>query len=1378
MFLYIIIKRGKKQVSGKKTKAINDYGASLEYDLMKYKLTSEALGIALWDMDVVEGDPVNPNNKFTWSHEFRQMLGFSDEADFPNILSSWSGRLHPEDQKRTLDAFEAHMTDRTGKIPYDLEYRLMLKNGEYRHFRAFGTTMRDSNGTPLRVAGALQDIHDKKMQNELIAKANEQNELQLTQISMVVKAAKIGLWDMWIVEGDPVNPTNTFTWSDDFRHLLGFTNEDDFPNVTSSWENQIHPDDRSLVMDSFEKHILDKSGATPYDLEYRMFMKNGECIYVRDFGNTIRDENGNAIRVAGALEDITERRLMQETLKKALEESNKARDFTTNILNKSDAMIYVTDLETDELLFITDYMKQQFGIEGDVTGQPCYKVLQKGMNERCDFCPCRQLDKEPDKVVVWEERNTLTNCYYLNTDRYIDWPGGKKVHIQFVVDLTEIKEVQEKLEQREKKLEALNKMAAILLSQENESFDETMGRGLKPITEAAGVDRIAIYKLLDKESAQLGQVYLWYGKTIPLEDELIMLPQNPPVIRWTEQLLNGISINENVSKLPEDAAEFLSLFGVKAIYFVPIFIKGEFWGVVTLEDHTDYRYFDDDILNLMQSAAHLCANTFIRAEMEREIAIVEERTKLMLDSSPIGCNIWDQNLNLIDCNEAIVSLFGLKSKQEYLKRFFEYSPEYQPDGKHSSNEAENHVRRAFAKDGSITFEWMHRKADGTPLPTEITLVRVNYGNGYVVAGYTRDLRAEKQMVEHAQMLLNATPLCCQLWDRNYRMIDCNDEAVKLFGMKDKQEFLEDFFKFSPEYQLNGRRTDELVVELLDEAFAKGRGTFSWVYRMLDGALMPAEGVLTRIKYKDDYAVAVYTRDMREHNRMMEDIEYRDNLLLALNQAAFFLFDSDLKSFENDLYRSMGIIAEAIKADRVYIGKNNMVGGRLCYTQLYEWTEGAEPQQGNMFTADFPYGDISTEWEELLSKGLCVNSLLRDMSTKEQAIFSPQGILSIIVAPIFIKNKFWGIVGFDDCHSERIFMKEEESILRSSGLLFVNALLRNEMMQNILDTSVQLESALKEANASSKAKGDFLSNMSHEMRTPMNAIIGMTVIGKNAKDIDQKNHALNKIGDASSHLLGVINDVLDMAKIEADKLELSSVEYNFEKMLQKVVTVISFRVDEKRQRLTVNIDDGIPRFLIGDDQRLAQVVTNLLSNAVKFTPEEGSIRLEAFFAGEQNGICEVRIEVTDSGIGISPEQHNKIFQAFEQAESGTSRNYGGTGLGLVISKRIVELMDGNIRLESELGKGAKFIFTVKAGRGKKSPCSLLAPGVNWENIRIIVIDDMIETRNQFEDIFSQLGIRCDVAADGQEALNIIEERGEYDIYFIDWRMPVMDGIELT
>ena len=343
---------------------------------------------------------------------------------------------------------------------------------------------------------------------------------------------------------------------------------------------------------------------------------------------------------------------------------------------------------------------------------------------------------------------------------------------------------------------------------------------------------------------------------------------------------------------------------------------------------------------------------------------------------------------------------------------------------------------------------------------------------------------------------------------------------------------------------------------------------------------------------------------------------------------------------------------------------------------------------------------------------------------------------------------------------------------------------NKMMDDMSALNAHSAEMLKLAQEASRAKSDFLSNMSHEMRTPMNAIIGMTAIGKNAGDIERKDYAFGKIEDASTHLLGVINDILDMSKIEANKLDLVPVEFNFEKMLRKVVNVINFKVDEKNQNLTVHIDKNIPPFLIGDDQRLAQVIANLLSNAVKFTPATGTILVEASLEPEESGeaaadgTCMVKIMVQDTGIGISREQQAKLFSSFQQAESNISRKFGGTGLGLAISKRIVEMMNGRIWVESALGKGASFIFTVRLRKGSGVKESLLRPGINWDTVRTLVVDDEQDVRDYFFDIAGRLGIKCDTAAGGSEALSLIKEKGAYDVYFVDWKMPGMNGIELS
>jgi CheY-like chemotaxis protein len=239
-----------------------------------------------------------------------------------------------------------------------------------------------------------------------------------------------------------------------------------------------------------------------------------------------------------------------------------------------------------------------------------------------------------------------------------------------------------------------------------------------------------------------------------------------------------------------------------------------------------------------------------------------------------------------------------------------------------------------------------------------------------------------------------------------------------------------------------------------------------------------------------------------------------------------------------------------------------------------------------------------------------------------------------------------------------------------------------------------------------------------------------------------------------------------------------VEFEFEKMLRKVSDVIMFRADEKKLKFMVRIDRNIPNSLIADDQRIAQVITNLLSNAVKFTPEGGSIKLNAAFVREEDNIVTLRFDVRDSGIGISAEQQAHLFKSFQQAESGTTRKFGGTGLGLVISKRIAEMMGGEIRIESELGKGAAFIFTIKAERGKGEYPYPAVTGLNLSNLRVLAVDDMPEARDFFEDVAQRFNFSCDVAASGKEALELVSKNGLYDIYFIDWKMPGMDGLELA
>ena len=325
----------------------------------------------------------------------------------------------------------------------------------------------------------------------------------------------------------------------------------------------------------------------------------------------------------------------------------------------------------------------------------------------------------------------------------------------------------------------------------------------------------------------------------------------------------------------------------------------------------------------------------------------------------------------------------------------------------------------------------------------------------------------------------------------------------------------------------------------------------------------------------------------------------------------------------------------------------------------------------------------------------------------------------------------------------------------------------------------LNDALIQANLASRAKSEFLANMSHEMRTPLNAVIGMTAIAKGSADLERKEYCLTKIEEASTHLLGVINDVLDYSKIEAAKFKLEDNEFNFEKMLQKVCDVIIFKVAEKKLVFNVSIDLDIPPLLIGDDQHVAQVVANFLSNAVKFTPENGSITLSARLEGERGDAVMIRVEVADTGICIADEQKERLFHSFEQADNTITKRFGGTGLGLAISKHIVEMMGGEITVESEPGKGSIFGFAapftrspgLKAGDGASS-------AADWHELRILAVDSDPLILEALTALMLHLGVACDTAVDSAGALALVNEGNIYDVCFVDFYMPGPNGAELT
>jgi PAS domain S-box-containing protein len=1317
------------------------------------------------------------------------------------------------------------------------------------------------------------------------------------------------------------------------------------------------------------------------------------------------------------------------------------------ILNSIDSYIYVSIPNTGELLFVNDCMKKAYNIQGDTIGQKCYKVFS-GLDDICEYCPCKNLADNPGEKVVWKELDPIINRHFRREHCIIDWPDGQKVHLHHAIDITEMMKTQEFLRYSENLMGAVNQAAVLLLDYDAAYFENALLRSMITIAEAVNVDCVFIWKNHNVDGKlHCSQLYEWSKEKTIYDGNTTLYAYDKVFPGWKEALAGGECKNGPISGMAQEVQDFLAPCSVVSLLIVPIFQKDQFWGFIGFDDNKNERFFTEEEVSILNSASLLIASAFIHNDMIHEMLKTAEQLREhenLLQSVNRASEMLLNTRESEDMADMISTCMEYVGNSINADRIYIWESKLEEDGElvHTSS---------YSWDSEIAKE-KPRVPAGTQISFKRDIGIVEWDkwfsdNEIVSATASTTIPAERTVLD---------------------MFDIT--AVTIIPM-----------------YLN---------ENLWGIFCIGNCEMERIHTEEELAILRSVSLML--------ASAIERSKMLQNvQKTSEQLMQQEKLMKSVNEAsALLLITQDDENINHLIPTCLELIGTSLGADRIYVWQSFM--GAVCHHEcIYGWSNELSKEKAPISgETRVSFADISLDWDKHLLLGKNISLSLSDAVSNELALFNNFGIKSVLLVPMFLDNKLWGILSIDNCSCERVHTEDEIAILRSVSLMMASAINRHELVEKrtrelatqtamfttlfdsipdllftkdldsrfmicnkalqehfaknmdelagkhdgevlgfssemikqhknvdnlvinerrlitveehvphisgafplyettkvplivgdevvgivgiarditerkklerkladnyeyagrlndalalitnsptissgdlksaadlitkegsialnvhnvgiwkivgdngglesityytsalgehsiqpfydltierrkkyasllqserliamsnmedckkifdgfgiyeptnllaALDAPIRIDGKLvgvvcveqercdeypdgrewliEEQNFASSladlmalaisgferrnardaaeranhSKSAFIANISHEIRTPMNVIMGLTELLLEEGDTKSANteEYLTKIHTSGSTLTSIINDILDISKMESGKFTLTPVDYQLASMLNDIATFNVIKIDEKPITFNLEIDDSLFAYLHGDDLRVRQILNNLLSNAFKYT-KKGSVTLRVSCERENEEDVKLMISIADTGMGIRKEDVEQLFKDYHQVDEQANRKIEGTGLGLSITKRLAELMNGDIKVESVYGLGS--LFTVELRQ--KYVSDELVSAETIENLRefryedkkakaggtlsrpdlsyaaVLVVDDFPTNLDVAKGMLGKYKMKIDCVMSGQDAINAIKAgKPVYDAIFMDHMMPGMDGIE--